>query len=382
MQGSASRARRLATALALGTIGLASPSSAAPDESASVPEAEPGALEPDLQVRLRFSGFAAGWAGDVAAHGASAHVGADLDEAFELENFGAGAEAEVRWRRFLVVAGGSWADLDDELETPGLGARFGPLQIAFPTIPFGGPAGLRVPEILLRLPPGKVDVEVEEATGDLQLGYRLLSAPVSDLLGAPRKGDRRRIDVDLMAGVRYWDLESRIDVSIPAAAVAPVFVTPLFLVLVPAPFPILEERLVEGARFQASDSLVDELRELLPDTIQSVDFDGLELTDVRFSGVRRRYEADAHWLDPVIGVRIGVDVTDCLRVRLRGDVGGFDLGSAADLSWSAEAGLVLRLATHVEAELSYFGLGVERDRGDGAVDFVQHGPRLGVTFVF
>jgi opacity protein-like surface antigen len=96
----------------------------------------------------------------------------------------------------------------------------------------------------------------------------------------------------------------------------------------------------------------------------------------------RRFRLHVRWIDPVIGLRMGPDVCERLRLPLQGDVGGFDGGSASDFAWSAEAGLTVRVTEHWEAELAWLASGVDRDRGTGSIDAIQHGPKAGITYRF
>ena len=41
-----------------------------------------------------------------------------------------------------------------------------------------------------------------------------------------------------------------------------------------------------------------------------------------------------------------------------------------------------RLTEHWEAELAWLAAGLDRDRGAGALDYFQHGPRVGLAFRF
>ena len=48
-------------------------------------------------------------------------------------------------------------------------------------------------------------------------------------------------------------------------------------------------------------------------------------------------EKSVGWVDPIVGARFAIDLTPKLALIGRGDVGGFDLGSASKLTWSASA---------------------------------------------
>ena len=50
---------------------------------------------------------------------------------------------------------------------------------------------------------------------DVKLGFRALSLPMSRLGGAPESPeDRRRFDVDLLAGFRYWNVTNKTSLEI------------------------------------------------------------------------------------------------------------------------------------------------------------------------
>jgi hypothetical protein len=51
-------------------------------------------------------------------------------------------------------------------------------------------------------------------------------------------------------------------------------------------------------------------------------------------------------------------------------------------AWSAEAGLTVRVTDHGEAELAWLASGVDRDRGTGSIDAIQHGSKAGITYRF
>jgi len=93
------------------------------------------------------------------------------------------------------------------------------------------------------------------------------------------------------------------------------------------------------------------------------------------------------WAEPFIGARITVGLGERWTMRLRGDVGGFGLGS--EFAWQT-IGLVGYRFTLFdrpsEAVLGYRALGQDYRTGSGLQRFewnmVQHGPMLGLTMRF
>ena len=92
------------------------------------------------------------------------------------------------------------------------------------------------------------------------------------------------------------------------------------------------------------------------------------------------------WLEPFIGGRIGVRITDKFSAVVRGNVGGFGLANASDLSWNFLGGIGYRPWQLVSFKLAYriYGLDYETGRGPNRFGFdgTLSGPVLGVTFHF
>lgn len=104
---------------------------------------------------------------------------------------------------------------------------------------------------------------------------------------------------------------------------------------------------------------------------------GLRWIDVDFevTGVE---SAEESWLDPFVGARGEFELGGAWSLRLRGDVGGFGVGS--DLSWQ---GIALAGASVGEAwrlDFGYRALGVDFDGGDLRYDAIVHGPIVGLAF--
>lgn len=49
------------------------------------------------------------------------------------------------------------------------------------------------------------------------------------------------------------------------------------------------------------------------------------------------------WIEPIVGARIDVQINDRWSVGVLGNVGGFGIGDASDLSWRIDAGLGFRI---------------------------------------
>lgn len=90
-----------------------------------------------------------------------------------------------------------------------------------------------------------------------------------------------------------------------------------------------------------------------------------------------------HW-DPVFGARCTYTLTDRWVVAGRGDVGGFNIGSAAKFSWLAEGNVGLRLFTTITAFGGYRAIGyvLGDDAESNETDITLYGPRLGLALTF
>lgn len=89
------------------------------------------------------------------------------------------------------------------------------------------------------------------------------------------------------------------------------------------------------------------------------------------------------WAEPFFGLRLGVDITDRWVLQLRGDVGGFGLGS--DFSWQA-AGVVGYRFELFGLQSAVFGgfraLGQDYTNGDFGWDMIVYGPMMGMQIAF
>jgi hypothetical protein len=110
---------------------------------------------------------------------------------------------------------------------------------------------------------------------------------------------------------------------------------------------------------------------------------GLQLQRSRRVAIAR--SGDLEWVDPVVGARIRHQIAPGKELRLVGDVGGFGAGS--EFSWQAVATYgfdVNCFGTPLHTVIGYRALAVDYSEdgrfGSNALDVVQHGPVLGVSF--
>jgi hypothetical protein len=86
--------------------------------------------------------------------------------------------------------------------------------------------------------------------------------------------------------------------------------------------------------------------------------------------------------DPIVGARTSLAVAEDWTVKLRGDIGGFGLGS--DLTWNVGLAVTYQAWEHASLLFGYRALGydfeVEEPGTSTQVDLIFHGPVVAVTF--
>jgi len=90
------------------------------------------------------------------------------------------------------------------------------------------------------------------------------------------------------------------------------------------------------------------------------------------------------WVDPLVGVRYAWPVGDKWTLIVRGDIGGFGVGS--DFSWHTSAFANWQLSEHASVLIGYRYLDVDYDDGEGAdrflMDVSEGGPTAGFAWRF
>ena len=92
------------------------------------------------------------------------------------------------------------------------------------------------------------------------------------------------------------------------------------------------------------------------------------------------------WIEPLVGGRIKVGITERLSLAVRGDASGFAVGSGSDLTWNLVGGLDYRLTKHLSLKGGYRIYDLDYSRGHGTRKFAWNarvqGPVVGLTFRF
>ena len=92
------------------------------------------------------------------------------------------------------------------------------------------------------------------------------------------------------------------------------------------------------------------------------------------------------WVEPFVGGRIIWDLNDKMAINIRGDAGGFGIGSASRLTWNFVADVDYKLTKKVSLNAGYRILDIDYSRGSGsdkfAADAKLEGPVIGMTILF
>lgn len=86
------------------------------------------------------------------------------------------------------------------------------------------------------------------------------------------------------------------------------------------------------------------------------------------------------WVDPLVGLRAFLPLTERLSLQGQVDIGGF--GAGADLTWSAMATVNYVFSDRLSASVGYKVLDVDYDHDGHVYDTRLGGPVLGVTYRF
>jgi hypothetical protein len=93
---------------------------------------------------------------------------------------------------------------------------------------------------------------------------------------------------------------------------------------------------------------------------------------------------DEGWVDPIIGARYKYNVNEKWSVALRGDIGGFSIGS--DFTWNVAGLIHFQPWKHVGFAGGYRALDVDYESGSGLskfeYDVLMYGPIVGVNIIW
>jgi hypothetical protein len=88
-----------------------------------------------------------------------------------------------------------------------------------------------------------------------------------------------------------------------------------------------------------------------------------------------------NFVDPIIGARTKIDLTDNLALNLEGDIGGFGVGS--EFTWNAQGSFSYQFTPLISAFVGYRAIYVDYKAGTGnRYEETFQGPLGGITFRF
>jgi len=106
--------------------------------------------------------------------------------------------------------------------------------------------------------------------------------------------------------------------------------------------------------------------------------------DVDTLGIHKDGSKD--WVDAIIGARVITKLDKEWTFSLRGDIGGFDIGSSAEMDYSATAGFSYEVDPTNHAFFGYKVLDIDKSSGSGAnetgLNAQFSGPAIGWEFAF
>ncbi len=172
---------------------------------------------------------------------------------------------------------------------------------------------------------GRVDFKVKQNIAEIHGGYRLIGPEFRSASPDTRAFNPGAMVLDAYLGVRYWRTDLSLNVDLPGL---PPLIPPT----------------------QTSVTSIDE------------------------------------WLEPLIGARFGVGLSPTVGVAIDGNLGGFGIGDAADLTWTLNMFIDWRFGRKWSAAFGWrtqavndiSGSGVERNGSE----MVTTGPVIGFIYSF
>ena len=107
-------------------------------------------------------------------------------------------------------------------------------------------------------------------------------------------------------------------------------------------------------------------------------------TDIDILGIPFGIDESEGWVDPIIGARYRYSIAEKWKVLLRGDIGGFGVGS--DFTWNLVGLIHFQPWKHVGFVGGYRALDVDYESGSSLdkfeYDVLMHGPLVGINIIW
>ncbi|MCJ7582765.1 MAG: hypothetical protein MUP98_19785 [Candidatus Aminicenantes bacterium] len=112
----------------------------------------------------------------------------------------------------------------------------------------------------------------------------------------------------------------------------------------------------------------------------------LNITIAGVGSVGRTIGSSEDWVEPFVGGRVIWDLNNKWSLNIRGDAGGFGIGSASDLTWQIAGGVDYKISKNMIFNAGYRYVELDYSRGSGSdklgIDLRAKGPVLGLTILF
>jgi hypothetical protein len=106
----------------------------------------------------------------------------------------------------------------------------------------------------------------------------------------------------------------------------------------------------------------------------------------RLGSVGQTVGTSEDWVEPFVGGRLIWDLNDKIAFNVRGDAGGFGIGSASDLTWQIVGGVDYKFMKNIILNAGYRYVDLDYSHGSGSDEFGIHlkaqGPIIGLTILF
>ena len=106
----------------------------------------------------------------------------------------------------------------------------------------------------------------------------------------------------------------------------------------------------------------------------------------RLGSVGQTFGTSEDWVEPFVGGRLIWDLNDKVALNVRGDAGGFGIGSASDLTWQIVGGMDYKFTKNIILNAGYRYVDLDYSHGSGSDEFGIHlkaqGPIIGLTILF
>ena len=96
--------------------------------------------------------------------------------------------------------------------------------------------------------------------------------------------------------------------------------------------------------------------------------------------LNQTFSKDEYWFDPYLGLRGRYNFNKVFYTAVRGEIGGFDVGS--ELMWEVEGVIGINLTHCIFTEIGYRALSVDYNNDGFLFDTITHGPQITTGIIF